>query len=89
MPRGTAPGAAREAARIRSAAKAYLTQASQSVLSKEPDLDVACQLAEKAYKTDPAYVKNTYLADSPPEEDGTPITAENVKRLLVRKAVKH
>ena len=74
---------------LRSAAEAYLKQACQSVLSKESDLEGACRLAEKAYKMDPAYIKNTYLADSAPEKDDMPISAENVKRLLVRKAVKH
>ncbi|MBQ6008749.1 MAG: hypothetical protein IJL17_09420, partial [Kiritimatiellae bacterium] len=73
---------------LRSAAEAYLTQASQTVLSKEPDLDGACQLAEKAYKTAPAYIKNTYLSDSGQEKNG-PVDAESVKRLLVRKVANH
>ena len=72
----------------RSAAEAYLEHACQSVLSKDPDLDGASQLAEKAYKTDPAYIKNAYLADSGQEKTG-PADAESVKRLLVRKVANH
>ena len=68
---------------LRSAAKAYLKQACRRVLTKTPDLAGAYQLAEKAYKTDPEYVTNTYLSDS--GQEGVLVNDENVKRLLIRK----
>ena len=35
-----------------------------------------------------AYIKNTYLSDSGQEKNG-PVSAESVKRLLVRKVANH